>query len=379
LKTSLAAGVVFPFGTDPLSIFRNTVQTSIRDIEADKRGQFFQRFLRDGPYEGDGEIPPELYGKRLTDRETAEAITFIYSFMVNSFKGAVTELLSAAACHRLMQDPHLAGMLPNSAGLYVGDTVLVHRKSGKGVLKGADLHVLIVDNRTSSNLEVTLVGVVEVKSGRKSSGAMGVQLEKHILRAGQGLRISGVDFPKERIHLGSDDSGRVLRITVQPSDWLMPRTLKFEKNGSKERLVVDPLEPPSDIDQIIRVDDEHWHISLRWSKEAIASAAYEMTFWYMEKVGEVIFKTDMPKAWSEMTPAEAGRNAIKMMLYYAILRIRSGSYEDRRAVALYNTYCFGYALGMNFRNKKGHREMLWVEDLREIAKNGHTKHGCRIY
>ncbi len=38
----------------------------------------------------------------------------------------------------------------------------------------------------------------------------------------------------------------------------------------------------------------------------------------------------------------------------------------------------GYALGMNFRNPQGRREMLWPQDLDEIAINGQTAYGCRI-
>jgi hypothetical protein len=49
-----------------------------------------------------------------------------------------------------------------------------------------------------------------------------------------------------------------------------------------------------------------------------------------------------------------------------------------RAIALYNTYCFGYALGMNFRNPQGRRELLWPQDLDEIAQDGRTANGCRI-
>jgi hypothetical protein len=119
-----------------------------------------------------------------------------------------------------------------------------------------------------------------------------------------------------------------------------------------------------------------------------------MTFWYMEKVGEIIYRTKgdrpdpKPKDWEEMTPAEAGRNAVKMMLYYAIRPYAIKENEDtiskaearimQKAIALYNTYCFGYALGMNFRNKAGHREMLWPQDLDEIAATGFNRDGCRI-
>ena len=79
-----------------------------------------------------------------------------------------------------------------------------------------------------------------------------------------------------------------------------------------------------------------------------------------------------------MTPAEAGRNAVKTMLCYAILRSPRGRRESWRAIALYNTYGFGYALGMNFRDARGLREMLWPEDLDEIVANGKTRHGCTI-
>jgi hypothetical protein len=94
-----------------------------------------------------------------------------------------------------------------------------------------------------------------------------------------------------------------------------------------------------------------------------------------------------------MTPAEAGRNAIKMMLYYAIRPDAILAEEAReqkkplprtiarrlsRAIVLYNTYGFGYAIGMNFRNPQGRREMLWPQDLDEIALNGRTANGSRI-
>jgi hypothetical protein len=38
----------------------------------------------------------------LTDNETASVITFIYSHMVNCFKGALTEMLAVAPCSRAL-------------------------------------------------------------------------------------------------------------------------------------------------------------------------------------------------------------------------------------------------------------------------------------
>jgi hypothetical protein len=102
-----------------------------------------------------------------------------------------------------------------------------------------------------------------------------------------------------------------------------------------------------------------------------------MTFWYMEQVGRVIYASGRPAGWEMMSSDEAGINAAKMMLYYAIPRARTRREYDR-AVALYNTYGFGYALGMNFRDEGGHREMLWPEDLDELLASGKTKHNSRV-
>lgn len=75
-----------------------------------------------------------------------------------------------------------------------------------------------------------------------------------------------------------------------------------------------------------------------------------------------------------MTPTAAGRYAVKMMLYYAILHCGSARAEQS-AIALYNSYCFGYALWMNFKNKERRREVLWPQDLEQILASGETANG----
>lgn len=374
LSSALMEGAVFSEGADPLGIFRKTLAASIADIETHPRGRLFQEFLLKGPYEDSGEIPAEMVKQRLSDAETAKAITFIFSHMVNCFKGAVTELLAARPCTQIMKELQRNGTLPSKARLYIGDSVGVHRQSGKGILKGGDQHILIENRGPVGNTSIAVAGVTEVKSYVPSHGRLRAQLDRHLLRVEDGLRVNGVDYPRKKVRVGYGAGYRAFRISVVPSTWKLPIDFRFENMETGRMLQVKPAKPQPE-DKITKVGNAEWRITLRWSKEALAQAAFEMTFWYMEKVGEVIYAESVPKAWNEMTPAEAGQNAVKMMLYYALLRCRS-DHETQRAIALYNSYCFGYALGMNFRNVEGRREMLWPEDLDEILATGKTKHGC---
>jgi hypothetical protein len=377
LQVALEGGAVFQIGSDPLVIFRQALSASIRDIESHPRGHLFQKFLLKGPYEDVGEIPAGLVSQRLSDDETASAITFIYSYMVNCFKGAVAELLATKACLHLLKQLQRHRELPANARLYVGDITGVHRVKGEGLLKGADQYILIEEHRPDAASSITVAGVTEVKSYIQSRSRLHNQLGKHVRRARRGLWVNGVDYPAKKVKVGFGRNRRVVRIGVLPSNWKLPRSFRFEDSETGRILYVDRGVSPRIDDETTQIDDNEWLITLRWSKEALAEAAYEMTFWYMEKIGEVIYSRSVPKGWDEMSPSEAGRNAAKMMLYYAILRSRTIR-EKQRAIALYNVYGFGYSLGMNYRNPKGRREMLWPQDLDQILQTGKTENGCTI-
>lgn len=377
LKVALIGRAVFSDGTDPLVVFRRSVAASIRKIETHPRGVLLQEFLRKGPFEDIGDIPTELAGQRLSDGETDAAITFIFSHMVNCFKGAIAELLAAKPCMVLMRQLQWNNQLPKNAQLYIGNSVLVHAAQGKRLLAGADLHFLMEELIGDSSPCVSLVGIAEVKSYICSESRVRRQLDRHLGRALRGLWVSGVNYPAEHVDMGYGKNQQVLRVTVLPSSWKLPRSFQFEEAESSRFLRLDAAEPPQEEDEIVQTGDDEWRITLKWSKEALAQAAFEMTFWYMEKVGEIIYSHGVPKGWEEMSPAEAGRNAVKMMLYYAILRCRTNR-EEQRAIALYNSYGFGYALGMNYKNAEGRREMLWPQDLDEILSAGKTKSGCYL-
>ena len=378
MKASFDGGVIFHVASDPLSVFRLALAASIRSIESHPRGRLLQEFLRKGPYEGEGDIPPELRDSRLSDDATAEAICFIYHHMVNSFKGAVTEMLAAAPCLRVLQHVQREGNLPPDARLYAGDSVAVTTTHGSELQKGADFHIL-VENIGATPKPIIIAGVAEVKSYSPSLRVVEAQIDTHIVRIARGLRVGATDYPSESICVGLGKNHRVLRIVIVPDTWRLPRAYDFETGERGRILCVKPPVLPRTTDQISRLTEDRWQITLKWSMEAITSYAHDMTFWYMKKVGEAIYSDGVPKAWSYMTRAEAGRNASKMMLYYAILRCRD-VYEEQRAISLYNSYSFGYALGANFKDKngRGRRRMLWLEDLDEILQFGRTKGDCRI-
>lgn len=377
INAALKAGARFNGPARSSAIFRSAVDASIREIESHPRGVLFQRFLREGPFEGSGPIPLDLAGKRLSDQETASAITFVYSHMVNCFKGNIAELLASRSCSGLVEQLQDQGRIPRLSRLYVGDAVRVRRLSGMGFAKGADMHIIVRPKTRDSN-RVTVAGVVEVKSYRRRQSELTSQLDKHLRRLARGVRFAGADFAADSIGFLRNDAGSAIRVRVIPSDWKLSRAFRFRQTETGRVLTVDDASPLDETDAVEQIGENEWRVTLRWSQEALESAAYEMTFWYMAKVGESIYATGgVPKEWSEMKPADAGQNAAKMMLYYAILRCRNQR-ESQRAIALYNAYSFGYSLGMNFRNAEGRREMLWPEDLDEIAQSGMTRHGSRI-
>jgi hypothetical protein len=256
--------------------------------------------------------------------------------------------------------------------LYAGNAVWLRGRSG-GWKKGADAHVLrAVPDR--SNLFEQLA-VVEVKSYVPALPEVLRQLEGHVARARGGARIENGREPALEVELQVKQPQ--LFVLVHPSRWRLPREFWFEEVAGHRVLRSPPVCPPPDAGGVDRVGPDTWRLTLPWSQEAIAASAYALTFWYMGQLGAELYAAGVPREWAEMSAAEAGQNAAKLMLYYAILRCTTKR-EWQRALALYNSYGFGYSLGMNFFDSDGAREMLWAQDLDEIAAHGITEHGCRI-
>lgn len=373
LSRALAAGAVMDGGSTPLDVFRHGLARSIRAIEGDPRGDLLLRFLKLGPYDRHGEIPEEVRLRFLSDHETAKAVSFIRGHMVSSFQGRLAEWLSLRPALVILESLERAGLVPADTRLFVGDTVTAPRLAGDPGAQAADLH-LLVPREVGGIERIEVVGVGEVKSYRRSVRRIRDQLDQHLLRAQQGLCVRGRTYGADHI----DCSPAPLRLAFVPDAWRLPRSFRLVPVPGGERLELEDPTPRHREDQIEKLPGGSHKVTLRWSVEALAAAAYEMTFWYMGQLGTVLYRDGVPPEWSSMTPEQAGRNNADQMLRCALLRARTRA-EDERAIALYNIYGFGFALGSSFRDETGRRELLEPFHVRELARARVTTDGARFW
>jgi len=346
-------------------VFRQSLDAAIRDIERHPRGKLFQRLIEYGPRRGEEDRVSESNGRTLlSDPECETCVEFIYSHMVNRFKGELAEVLALPPCIALVRELQRLGDLPGDIRLHWGASVGERRRAAHAghvdsvswadFTKGADGLITqeTAGTQTRSRPALTLLGVVEVKSMACSPARVFGQIDRHIGRLAGGLMLGQATYLE--VSMVPAD---VIRIMVVPSTWRLSRQWQMVEEKEGRRLVLpDPEVPPVDT-QVARLGVNRWKITLAWSREALEQAAYEMTFWYMSKVGRAVYeRKPLPDAWCGMTPEAAGYNAIKEALYYMLLRPLRRR-KDRLATRLYNVYSFGYPAGADSG------KMLWPEDF----------------
>lgn len=353
--------------TNEIDVFNGSLNAAIRDIEKDPKGILFQRLLLYGPHNPDDPIAETSDGKTiLSDPECGDCVEFIFSHMINRFQGELGELLALGSCIHLVEQLKQTGELPQEAILFWGNTVQErHQVDGawRNYLKGADglvVNKTAASDSTGKRLEIC--AVIEIKSMAYSYTKIMKQIDHHLDRFYGGLKLDGEQYEAGQLVVHRESIHKVM---VRPSRWKVIREWEMrEEDGVTNILFAEPTLPPVQ-PRIERKENNTWKIMLDWSDDALRQAAFEMTFGYMAQVGEVVFKGDnLPKEWSEMTPSEAGYNAIKMMLYYMIIRIgnyysaiqRKNSLKVIKAIRLYNIYSFGYPIGAD------HKKMLWWEE-----------------
>ena len=370
IHRSVASALACPFvclhgGGTELDVFRQSLHAAIRDIERHPRGRLFQRLIEFGPHNPDDPKSLTSDGATLlSDPECGSCVEFIYSHMINRFKGELAELLALEPCISLLRQRQAKGDLPPSVELYWGELVRERRQVGQRGLtnpswgsfaKGADgLVVEQMPGRGAASPSLMVYGIIEVKSMPRPQNRVLEQINHHMARLRGGLQLEEREYSPGQLALDP----HVIRIMVVPSTWKLSRECSSAPNASGGRTLIfpEPGDPPVE-NLIAELEPRFWKITLAWSEEALNQAAYEMTFWYMSQVGKHVYTgKPMPAGWESMTPEEAGYNAIKMMLYYMPLRPISKR-QERLAIRLYNVYSFGYPLGA------GSREMLWPEDI----------------
>ncbi len=360
---SINIGLACPFvhldgGNTVEDVFQTSLEAAIRSIENHPRGELFRRLIEFGPHNPDEAEASTSDGTVLSDTECGECVEFIFSHMVNRFKGELAELLAIEPCVELVHQLQQEGRLPFGVQLHWGGVVQERffrkRKGTDGwsqFVKGAD--GLLIEPLMTSDLRVH--GVVEVKSMALPASRLMKQIDKHIFRLGGGVKLENQEWPGDKL-----DRSVSVRIMVRPSTWKLSREWHWKKTKSGRAMVFPDKQDTPVSTRTEEISPGLWAITLDWSVEAIEEVAYNMTFGYMGDVGQYVYsKTPLPNSWQEMTAKQGGYNAIKMMLYYMMLRPLSERH-DRLATKLYNVYCFGYPLGMDSR------EMLWPEDFDKV-------------
>jgi hypothetical protein len=390
---SVQAGLASPFvhvagGKNSWTVFNYSLSVAIRDIKKHPLGRLFQRLIEYGPHKDDEPETPISDGKTvLSDPECATCVEFIYSHMINRFKGELAELLAIKPVMNLIEKLQKTDRLPIHIDIYFGEVIQEQRKSAEsgadgsgkwsGFTKGADgLAIKKLPGGThKKHTTFVICGVIEVKSMWRSQKTLEGQLNHHVQRLAGGIKLNGKILNSDSLRMGLRKGGTEsipVFIMVTPSAWKLERKWSWEQKDDKRVMHFPDPPEPKEGDLIEEVGPDKWRIKLSWSQEALNQVAYEMTYWYMSQVGTAIYsQKPLPKGWEGMTPEEAGFNAIKMMLYYLPLRVKYfrrpdmsrnqlRKYRrriDRKATRLYNVYSFGYPLGADSR------KMLWPEDF----------------
>lgn len=336
-------------------IVKSSLNAVAQDIAAHKRGPLLRRLLIHGPAPYyDPEMPSSDGITQLSDPECGLCIEFIFSHMVNRFKGELAELLAIGPVLELVRQLIDMRKLPESTRVYWGDSIRERRwiadKDGNRLFgsyaKGAD--GLLVDGCKSGYPELrrtaTVRGIVEVKSMLLSPPRILAQIEQHIGRLPGGLMLRGSEWPGDEIRISGFAGGaEPIRILVVPSNWKVSRDWK----STGTRLILPPYHDPPFSNQITELAPATWKITLAWSVESLAEAAFGMTFWYMAQAGQYLSDHDaLPRYLDPMTPEEAGRNMVKQALYFIIVRPLKKR-ELLRGITLYNVYSFGYSAGID--------------------------------
>lgn len=387
IDLALKSGIVRLGGRSVNAVFDRSLKTAIRDIEEHPRGKLFRRLILYGTPDPDDPQMLTSDGETiLSDPECGSCVDFIYWHMISRFKGELAELLALEPCVRLVSRLQSEGRLPFDAHLFWGPVIREHRysrgvygESGQtwgGYAKGADGLVVHAPSGMSHGSQISIHGIVEVKSMPRSSNSVIDQIERHRARLSGGVRLGPKEWSSDRVRIASQTISPVagdslVRVIVLPSTWKSSRSWNSVRIDTKTRaLVLEEMPNPPIETRVEQLGQDDWKITLAWSQEALAEAALEMTVWYMAQVGARVFADrPVPRGLESMSPEEAGVNQIKYRLYVIGLRYVSRR-QEKVALRLYNAYAFGARVAADHKE-----ELLWPDDFpadKILDRPGHS-------
>jgi hypothetical protein len=208
--------VHFAGGNTGGDVFKQSLDAAVKDIEDDPRGLLFKRLIRYGPHMDTDPHALTSDGKTiLSDPEWGKCVEFIFSYMINRFKGELAELLGVQPCLELMEKLKKENRLPGDIHVYWGDALREYtRIAGKndqnnirwyGPTKGADgLLVEHVRGPVTGSMEkVKVHGIVEIKSMKVSKRKISEQIDRHARRLSGGLELLKNKLPGEKVEIAN--------------------------------------------------------------------------------------------------------------------------------------------------------------------------------
>jgi hypothetical protein len=282
---------------------------------------------------------------RLKTSEVIRLFEFIYSSLVNKFKGELAEVFArrVLAAFRALS----GGPVPLDAEILLGKE-LAARQLGQrgGWYAGADA---LFCRRDGESIEV--IAIAEIKSKGTPLHELQEQVVQNLLRMRRGLRVAGAVIDPRRIHVRTSDGARhpVLDVDAAiaarvPALMIVPR--RREKYGVP---VAHPTVP------------NVWTADLPYGQDEITEAAYRFMSWYFGRVGPKVFRyraepvsagdTRRPAAHADLSLEKNGEHAFLEAMYYTALRpglgrtdvpVRGKRTPWETLLWLYNSLGFGY-------------------------------------
>lgn len=313
--------------------FAAMVRRVARDFESHPlRNQFIQ-LLQDERELLDDQIPP--------------LVEYLYSSVVNNFKGEIAELLAVPLIHRFAK--RLDIPLTFVSGWAIAEPKLkAHRMVWA---KGADGLLVLEGTRPG------IAAVIEIKSYRRKIEQMQEQVAKHIRRLRRALRIGSRELVSDAYDFVLRDGSRVPAASAPMDVEVASLCIRTPSSPLTKAVLTDGLSAVAE---------------LPFTKEELSKAAFAMAEWFLARLGPVVFHLPgdprpgtVITGWPENSLEDAGRWATREALHHMagrLERYRLRNDSERTHRALRNTYWLYNAMGWGYEHARGDR-MVWGDEL----------------